>query len=72
MGLVTPVDPVPVSELGKVHFTAIGGAGMSGVARIMLSRGVTVSGSDSADSALLGELAAAGPAAGVRDPPPAA
>jgi UDP-N-acetylmuramate--alanine ligase len=60
MGLVTPVDPVPVSELGKVHFTAIGGAGMSGVARIMLSRGVTVSGSDSADSALLGELAAAG------------
>ena len=60
MGLVTPVDPVPVGELGKVHFTAIGGAGMSGVARIMLSRGVTVSGSDSADSALLGELAAAG------------
>ena len=60
MGLVTPVDPVPLSELGKVHFTAIGGAGMSGVARIMLSRGVTVSGSDAADSALLSELAAAG------------
>jgi UDP-N-acetylmuramate--alanine ligase len=60
MGLVTPVDPVPLGELGKVHFTAIGGAGMSGIARIMLSRGVTVSGSDSADSALLGELAAAG------------
>jgi len=60
MGLVTPVDPVPVSELGKVHFVAIGGAGMSGIARIMLARGSTVSGSDSADSALLGELAAAG------------
>ena len=60
MGLVTPVDPVPVSELGKVHFTAIGGAGMSGIARIMLSRGVTVSGSDSAASDLLDELAAAG------------
>jgi UDP-N-acetylmuramate--alanine ligase len=60
MGLITPVDPVPVSELGKVHFTAIGGAGMSGIARIMLARGVTVSGSDSADSALLGELSAAG------------
>jgi len=60
MGLVTPVDPVPVSELGKVHFAAIGGAGMSGIARIMMARGVPVSGSDSADSALLGELAAAG------------
>src|SRR5215469_3341642 len=60
MGLITPVDPVPVSELGKVHFTAIGGVGMSGIARIMLARGVTVSGSDSADSALLGELSAAG------------
>jgi len=60
MGLVTPVDPVPIGELGRVHFAAIGGAGMSGIARIMLSRGVTVSGSDSADSALLAELAAAG------------
>jgi UDP-N-acetylmuramate--alanine ligase len=60
VGLVTPVDPVPVDELGKVHFVAIGGAGMSGIARIMLSRGVTVSGSDSAASTLLDELAAAG------------
>jgi UDP-N-acetylmuramate--alanine ligase len=60
MGLVTPVDPVPVGELGKVHFAAIGGAGMSGIARIMLSRGVVVSGSDSAASGLLDELAAAG------------
>ena len=62
MGLVTPVDPVPVDELGKVHFVAIGGAGMSGIARIMLSRGVTVSGSDSAASPLLDELADAGEA----------
>jgi UDP-N-acetylmuramate--alanine ligase len=60
MGLVAPVDPVPLGELGKVHFAAIGGAGMSGIARIMLARGVAVSGSDSADSALLAELAAAG------------
>jgi UDP-N-acetylmuramate--alanine ligase len=60
MSLVAPVDPVPLSELGKVHFVGIGGAGMSGVARIMLSRGVCVSGSDSAASAMLGELAAAG------------
>lgn len=60
MGLVTPVDPVPLGALGKVHFTAIGGAGMSGIARIMLARGLTVSGSDAADSGLLGELADAG------------
>ena len=60
VGLVTPVEPVPVAELGKVHFIAIGGAGMSGIARIMLARGVTVSGSDSAASPLLDELAAAG------------
>jgi UDP-N-acetylmuramate--alanine ligase len=60
MGLVTPVDPVPVGELGTVHFTAIGGAGMSGIARIMLARGVTVSGSDQAASPLLNELAAGG------------
>jgi UDP-N-acetylmuramate--L-alanine ligase len=60
MGLVTPVDPVPVADLGRVHFIAIGGAGMSGIARIMLARGIAVSGSDSADTPLLAELAAAG------------
>jgi UDP-N-acetylmuramate--alanine ligase len=60
MGLVTPVEPVPLGELGTVHFAAIGGAGMSGVARIMLARGVSVSGCDSAPSAQLDELAALG------------
>ncbi|HUJ06115.1 MAG TPA: UDP-N-acetylmuramate--L-alanine ligase [Streptosporangiaceae bacterium] len=60
MGLVKPVDPVPLAELGRVHFAAIGGAGMSGIARIMLARGVPVSGCDSAASAQLDELAALG------------
>ena len=60
MGLVTPVDPVPLSELGRVHFVGIGGAGMSGIARIMLARGIPVSGSDSAASPRLDELAALG------------
>jgi UDP-N-acetylmuramate--alanine ligase len=60
MGLVTPVDPVPADQLGAVHFVGIGGAGMSGIARIMLSRGIAVSGSDSAPSGLLDELAVAG------------
>src|SRR5215469_4583752 len=60
MGLVPPVDPVPVTELGRVHFVAIGGAGMSGIARIMLARGVPVSGCDSAASPQLDELAELG------------
>src|SRR5256884_1882206 len=49
-------EPVPAARLGRVHFAGIGGAGMSGIARIMLARGIRVSGSDARDSALLGEL----------------
>ncbi|HEV2242684.1 MAG TPA: UDP-N-acetylmuramate--L-alanine ligase, partial [Streptosporangiaceae bacterium] len=60
MGLVTPVTPVPVGQLGRVHFVGIGGAGMSGIARILLARGVAVSGSDRAASEQLDELAALG------------
>ena len=60
MGLVTPVAPVPLAGLGRVHFTGIGGAGMSGIARIMIARGVPVSGSDSAGGELLASLAALG------------
>jgi UDP-N-acetylmuramate--alanine ligase len=60
MGLVTPVAPVPLADLGRVHFAGIGGAGMSGIARIMLSRGVAVSGSDSAPGLQLDELTALG------------
>jgi UDP-N-acetylmuramate--alanine ligase len=52
--------PVPAARLGRVHFAGIGGAGMSGIARIMLARGISVSGSDAKDSALLGELRALG------------
>ena len=53
--LITLADPVPAARLGRVHFAGIGGAGMSGIARIMLARGIGVSGSDARDSALLGE-----------------
>ena len=60
MALVTPVEPVPLGELGRVHFAGLGGAGMSGIARILLARGVAVSGSDMAPSDLLDELAALG------------
>src|SRR6202453_3054399 len=30
MALVTPTEPVPLEELGRVHFVGIGGAGMFG------------------------------------------
>jgi len=60
MALVTPTEPVPFEELGRVHFVGIGGAGMSGIARIMLARGARVSGSDANDSVALAELAALG------------
>ena len=60
MALVTPVPAVPLAELGRVHFTGIGGAGMSGIARIMLARGVAVSGSDAAAGGQLDSLTALG------------
>lgn len=56
MSLVKLVDPVSVADLGRVHFIGIGGAGMSGIARILLKRGVRVSGSDARSSDLVTEL----------------
>ena len=35
-----------LSEQGRVHFVGIGGAGMSAIAKVLLERGVEVSGSD--------------------------
>ena len=46
--------------INRAHFIGIGGAGMSGIARIMLARGIAVSGSDSTPSPVLDELAALG------------
>jgi UDP-N-acetylmuramate--alanine ligase len=54
--LIEPTEPVPAIRLGRVHFTGIGGAGMSGIARIMLARGIGVSGSDAIPSALVDDL----------------
>ncbi|MFQ6170487.1 UDP-N-acetylmuramate--L-alanine ligase [Oryzobacter sp. R7] len=50
----------PLAELGRVHLVAIGGAGMSAVARLLLARGVAVTGSDVADGPALDALRAAG------------
>lgn len=48
------------ADLGRVHFIGIGGAGMSGIARILLARGAAVSGSDAKDSASVAQLREAG------------
>ena len=44
----------------KIHFVGIGGAGMSPLAKILLQLGYTVSGSDTGNSPLIGELARLG------------
>lgn len=65
MVLPAPLNP-PFPErhamdaLGRVHFIGIGGAGMSAIAALMLQAGVTVSGSDRAESSAVESLRAAG------------
>ncbi|MEZ5092372.1 UDP-N-acetylmuramate--L-alanine ligase [Nocardioides sp.] len=53
-----PVPEVvpPLAALGPVHFIGIGGAGLSAIAKIMLARGVRVSGSDAQDGPALEAL----------------
>jgi UDP-N-acetylmuramate--alanine ligase len=52
-------SPLP-PQLARTHLIGIGGAGMSGVARIVLARGGGVSGSDAKDSRALLALRALG------------
>ena len=47
-------------DLGHVHFVGIGGAGMSGIARVLLARGARVSGSDARQSRTTAALTALG------------
>lgn len=55
------MNPQLASLIGKrVHFIGIGGAGMSGLARIALSHGISVSGSDAKDSSVVTALSALG------------
>jgi len=56
MRVQVPEVLLPAGELGRVHFIGIGGAGLSAIARIMLARGIAVSGSDGADSPALDAL----------------
>ena len=57
MTLLTPVDVVPASEVGPIHFIAAGGSGMSGIARLYAELGIETSGSDQSDSTALQSLA---------------
>lgn len=52
-----PTLPVPdLSGIRRVHLVGMGGAGMSGLARLLLARGTHVSGSDLKDSPALAQL----------------
>jgi UDP-N-acetylmuramate--alanine ligase len=60
MGLITPVELPSLDQLAGVHFIAIGGSGMNGIASMMLAQGIRVSGSDRQDSKYLRSLEAQG------------
>jgi UDP-N-acetylmuramate--alanine ligase len=51
-----PEIVLPVEQLGPVHFVGVGGAALSGLARLMHACGVPVTGSDARDSGALESL----------------
>ncbi len=50
------MSELTLPQLRRMHLVGMGGAGMSGLARLMIDRGVAVSGSDMRDSARLETL----------------
>jgi UDP-N-acetylmuramate-alanine ligase len=56
-------------DLGRVHLIGIGGVGMSGVARLLLTRGIPVSGSELKDWPALAGLRALGATIAMRHEP---
>lgn len=54
--LLRPIDVIPATEIGPVHFIAIGGSGMSGIAKLYFDLGIETSGSDRQDSPALRSL----------------
>ncbi len=57
---VTVTAPALPDEFDRVHLVGIGGAGMSGLARLLMRRGASVSGSDARDTRRLAALRALG------------
>ncbi len=60
MKVPVPEELLAAEALGPVHLVGIGGAGLSAIARIMLERGISVSGSDAQDSSTIEALRALG------------
>jgi UDP-N-acetylmuramate--alanine ligase len=60
----TDVVP-PLGTLGRVHIMGIAGSGMSGLARILLERGIAVSGCEARDSLGVSALRALGADVGI-------
>ena len=61
-----PTLPVPdLSGVRTAHLVGIGGAGMSGLARLLLARGISVAGSDLKESKAVTRLRAIGATVGV-------
>jgi UDP-N-acetylmuramate--alanine ligase len=66
---VSDSSSAPVQLADRVHLIGIGGAGMSGIARILLARGIEVSGSDAKQSRAVLALQALGARIGVGHDP---
>jgi UDP-N-acetylmuramate--alanine ligase len=59
-GSIPTLDVPDISDLRVAHMIGIGGAGMRNLAKLLIARGVRVTGSDLKDSRGLAELARAG------------
>ena len=58
---VSPMVEVPeMRRITKIHFVGIGGAGMCGIAEVLLNQGYEISGSDIAESQVTRRLSAMG------------
>ena len=56
MRIPVPDELLPARDLGRVHFVGIGGAALSGIARIMARLGLPVTGSDNNETPFLAGL----------------
>jgi len=59
-GTIPTLRTPDLAGLERLHLIGIGGAGMSGIARLLLARGIAVTGSDLKESKGLQELRVSG------------
>ncbi|HET9518759.1 MAG TPA: UDP-N-acetylmuramate--L-alanine ligase [Actinoplanes sp.] len=57
---LTPAGELTAEELGTVHLIGVGGVGMSGLARLLLTRGIAITGSELREWPTLAALRALG------------